>query len=153
MERMDTPLRAGTPLAAPSVTTPGKKKSLDQLEMLLDYELRGAVRYRRFATLVLIATGSPQVDVKHQLGETVRSSDELFDLDPTIAILMGETDSAGAMSAINRFKSMCKSETDLRFALASFPADARGTAELLWTAHRRLDEAREGAAGSVISSG
>lgn len=128
-----------------------KQKGLEHLEMLLEYELRGAIRYRRFASLIFVGAGTEDT-VRSVLLDHVRSSDEIFDLSPNMAILMAETDSVGAMTAINRFKSFCRSGCDLRFSVASFPADARGTAELLWTAQRRLEEAKEREPGAVVSS-
>jgi len=154
MEHMDAPGRIGSTLPMthqlPSAHTRSRRKGIEQLELLLDYELRGAVRYRRFATVVMVGSASEDTDVKALLADHIRASDEVFDLSPNLAILMGETDPAGAMTAIHRFKSFLQNEADVRFSMASFPADARGTAELLWTAHRRLDEAKEAEPGAVV---
>ncbi len=124
------------------------------LERLLDYELRAAARYRRFAALVMVTSGHKESDVVDLLDEQVRGSDEFLQLgDDAAAILMGETDSSDALVAVKRYKSRCQGGEDLRFAVVSYPADGRGTSELLSTASRRLRAARAGGYGAIISTG
>lgn len=124
------------------------------LERLLDYELRAAARYRRFAALVMVTSDHKEHDVTEMLNEQVRGSDEFLQLgDDAVAILMGETDSSDALVAVKRYKSRCQGGEDLRFAVVSYPADGRGTSELLSAASRRLRAARAGGRGAIVSTG
>ncbi len=124
-----------------------------RLEWLLNYELRSAARYRRFSTLILVASAQGDADLEHLLEDNVRSCDELFPLESNAAILMAETDRAGAMVAVDRYKSMCSQEVDLRFAMASYPADSGDPDDLLDTAERRLTEAKKRQFGAVVTQG
>lgn len=136
-----------------SGSAPGDKRGIEELEMFLDYELRAANRYRRFATLVLVGALVGGIDLREEMKDSIRSSDEFFELSSTAAILMGETDTAGALAAVERFRTSCKKGPEMRFSVASFPADARGMAELLWTAHRRLDTASSGEGDTAVNAG
>lgn len=120
------------------------------LKRLLDYELRSAARYRRFVSLLMVTPAKQGVKLHQVLREHVRSSDEYFELDGEAAILMGETDSSEALQAANRYLQLCNGDIDLRFAVASYPSDARVASDLLSTVHRRLAVARSGAEGAII---
>lgn len=109
------------------------------LARMLDYEMRSAARYRRFASLVMLWAHSQPCDVHQLLIDEIRSSDEYFASGASGgAIIMGETDSCGALSAINRFRAATGGAADLRFAIASYPSDARDAREMLAVAQRRL---------------
>jgi hypothetical protein len=126
------------------------------LEWLLDYELRSAVRYRRFVSVILVAygDGNGRRNPRGLIGDNLlRASDEFFELNGDCAIVMGETDRIGALAAIERLKRLCNGESDLRFAVISFPLDGHIARELLSTAHRRLDKARALGSGAVVATG
>lgn len=123
------------------------------LESLLDYELRCSKRYRRPICLLMIAAVNTDISVKSLLDATIRQSDELFELREYAAILMGETDPDGALTAISRHKEAYGKDVDLRFGLASFPKDGSSVADLLAAAHRRLDKALALDRGAVVSDG
>lgn len=130
------------------------REPVSMLERLLDYELRAAARYRRFAALVMVTSDQAERDVTEVLDDQVRDSDEFLQVgDDAVAILMGETDSGDALVAVKRYKSRCQGGEDLRFAVVSYPADGRGTSELLSTASRRLQAARAGGHGAIVSTG
>jgi hypothetical protein len=122
------------------------------LEGLVGYELRSSVRYGREFCLVLAAAAAIQVEVKRLLEPILRDSDELFEVGARVAILMGTTNRAGALSAIRRFKYELADQADLRFAVVTFPEDGTSPQELIATAHRRLDTALIGERGAVVAS-
>lgn len=130
-----------------------KSNGMDFLKRLLDYEIRSAKRYRRFATLVMVSSPRGQPGIPSVLSGNVRHSDELIELDTEAAIIMGETDNTSAMVAVNRFKVACGENVDLRIAMASYPADGPGAAELLSTLRRRLKVAKSLDEGAVVCSG
>ena len=123
-----------------------------QFEWLLDYELRAATRYRRFASLVFLGSYDGNVDLKALLASALRGSDEFFAFDPAAAVLMGDTDKEQAMGAITRYKSVAAG-VDLRFGVVTFPLDARHPADLHATGMTRLDVARRGGYGDIVDVG
>ena len=129
------------------------------LEKLLDYEMRAAARYRRFVSLVLMfsvntdkVSTSEVRNMKDLLANELRSSDEFIALNGTNAIAMSETETGGALTAIRRYQTAC-GDLDLRFAVASFPGDARTSENLLATATWRLDIAKKASHNSVVDTG
>jgi hypothetical protein len=129
-------------------------RGLVDLEWLLNYELRGSVRYRRFVSIVVVACGDLRASPTELLANNlVRESDEPFEIEAGYAIVMGETDRIGALTAVERFKRRCNGQTDLRFAVVSFPVDGYIAGELLTTAHRRLSRARALYPGAVVATG
>lgn len=130
-----------------------KSNGMDFLKRLLDYEIRSAKRYRRFATLVMVSSPVGRAAIPRVLRGNVRHSDELIELDSDAAIIMGETDNTSAMVAVKRFKVACGENVDLRIAMASYPADGPGAAELLSTLRRRLKVAKSMDEGAVVCSG
>jgi len=124
------------------------------LERLLNYELRSSVRYRRFLSMVMVAcTSSLGTRERLASNELLHDSDELFEIEGGYSIVMGETDKAGALTAVERLKSHWKEEGDLRFAVVSFPVDGHIAAELLTSAHRRLNKAKGLHPGAVVATG
>jgi hypothetical protein len=123
------------------------------LRWLIDYELRAAERYRRFVALLLVTSTNGCFLLKDILMKTKRESDRLFELDNECAILMSETDQAGAMVAVNRYKALFSEEVDLRFSIVSFPVDGVNCADLLGTVYRRLNAARMLECGAIVCSG
>ena len=128
-------------------------RGLELLHRLIDYELRGAARYRRFATLTMMSIGHHQADLKELLRDTVRNCDEFVELESGAAVLMSETDTEDALIAVERYKCRCADQVDLRFAVASYPADGRGTVELLEILQRRLNQAEASGNGAVVAKG
>lgn len=123
------------------------------LRWLVDYELRAAERYRRFVTLMLVASRNGGFLLKDVLAKTKRESDRLFELDNEVAILMSETDVAGALTAVERYKSLFSEEIDLRFSVVSFPLDGVNCSDLMGKVFQRLDEAKALECGAVVSHG
>jgi len=121
-------------------------------ERLLDYEIRCANRYRRFVSIAMVASPNGHAIPRQNFGPNmIRDCDEFFEFKDVSVILMGETDSAGAQAALERCMIQ---ESDLCFAVASFPFDGRTAAELLASARRRLDKAKKTQArGAVMSAG
>lgn len=121
------------------------------LPFLCKYELLAAERYRRFVSLVVIGSGSGPINLERYLGDMIRDSDSYVELDDAVAILMSETDHAGALSAIDRCREMFGDDVDLRYAVVSYPRDVGGPKEMLATAYKRFAAARAGETGAVIS--
>ncbi len=130
----------------------GVTRGLSELEWMLDYEMRSAMRYRRFLSLVVVASDQ-QSNLPDFLKDSVRGSDEVFQLDNGTAILMGETERSGALKAVERLQRLATSERDLWYAVNTFPFDGHTVPELIATAFRRLDKARNLQPNSVVSSG
>lgn len=139
---------------------PGQQEDVVQedigfLTKFLGYELRSAERYRRFISLVMVASPQSNERVNRLLGDNLRTSDVVADFDGASIILMSETNSAGALSAIERYKNTenIKNVHDLRFSLVTFPADNGGPESMIASAFRRLQKAAEGEPGAVIMTG
>lgn len=111
------------------------------LEWMLDYEVRSSTRYDRDLAIVMMTTTDGKSVPQCVLGETLRGSDEFFNLEGSSAVLMGETNQEGALSAVERFGFCCDGSYDLRFSIASFPVDGDTAAELLSACNRRLNRA------------
>ena len=120
-----------------------KTKNGHDLEWLLDYELKQSARHRRFASLVLLSANGSSNKLDKILNGVVRASDPIFFLKDTIAVLMGETDGAGARKAVKRYREVISAMMNVQFSVASFPEDAKASKELIHTAHCRLDVAGE----------
>lgn len=131
------------------------KHGMSDLEQLLDYELRCAKRYRRFVSIIVVAPVNGFMGLKGIFeDDAIRECDQFFEVDDGSAILMTETDSAGAVAALERCQVAADDNRDLRFAVVSFPFDGHTAAELLETAHRRLDRAKNmPGRGAAITTG
>lgn len=123
------------------------------LRQLLQYELYGAQRHRRFVSMVMITTEEGISGLRNFLSSHIRDSDVIADFDSSIAVLMGETDINSAMVAVNRYKSFFDSQLDLRFSVVTYPSDGGKAENLIKMAYRRLSQARQGDTGAVITSG
>jgi hypothetical protein len=123
------------------------------LQKFLGYELKSAERYRRFVSLVMVAIPDDASSVRGALLETLRNSDLIADFEDAAVILMTETNGAGAISAIERYKTKVDKEEDLRFAVVTYPSDGGGPEGLLSTGYRRLQNAAAGPPGSVVVTG
>ena len=124
----------------------------DHLLRLFDFELRLSDRYKRYLSLTMIASGNGPVSISRTIEDTVRISDELADVDGTATLLMPETDTQGAITAIRRFKTKCNNIIDLRFAVVTFPTDGRYAGALVDKAVQRLDKAKAGSNGEVVAT-
>lgn len=123
------------------------------LRQLLQYELYGAQRHRRFVSMVMITTEEGISGLRNFLSSHIRDSDVIADFDSSIAVLMGETDINSAMVAVNRYKSFFDSQLDLRFSVVTYPSDGGKAENLIKMAYRRLSQARQGDSGTVVTSG
>jgi len=108
-------------------------------EWLLDYELKHSARHRRFVSLVMVSANGNSHKLDKMLNDIVRETDPTFSLPGSIAVLMGETDSAGANQAIERYREAIGNIVSVNYAIASFPDDGKTFGELMDTAHQRLN--------------
>jgi len=122
------------------------------LHDVLDYELVCAERYRRYVSLVMIKSTSPDSSVRRILSDRIRSSDLLAEKNSHLVVLMSETDSDGAFVAIDRYRTFCENHP-LWFSLVTFPQDAGTAEEFVTAAERRLDAAIQEEPGAVVSTG
>lgn len=129
------------------------QKNIGLLREILHYELVSAQRYRRFVSVVMVADTRGKGSVDRILSEKVRYCDVMAAADTTAVIMMSETGSAGAQSAIERYKKDAVDSADLRFSLVTFPHDGRGVDGLINTGNRRLRKAVESAPGTVVAAG
>ncbi|HNY26381.1 MAG TPA: hypothetical protein PKH31_03265 [Candidatus Sumerlaeota bacterium] len=121
------------------------------LEWMLDHELCLAERYRRFVSVAML---KPSVDIspKKLLENTLRNSDVYFEFGNSIgAVLMSETNTSGAVSAIERYRDNC-SGLGMTFAIGSYPQDHHSARGLLSIIYKRLKKAEEEGDGAVIIS-
>ena len=119
---------------------------------LLQYELHGAERYRRFVSLVMVSSDNGLPGVRNYLGTHVRDTDVLANFDHSVAVLMGETDTPGAMIAIERYKELFNNQVDLRFSVVTYPKDGGKPESLVQTAYRRLSEAKSATSGTIVAN-
>jgi hypothetical protein len=87
------------------------------------------------------------------LKRIVCESDPAFFLTDSIVLLMGETDTEGALKAVERYQALIGPVTNIRYSIASFPGDGMASEDLIDTAHRRLKTAQELDDGSVFTEG
>ncbi len=117
---------------------------------LLEYELLAAERYRRFVSLVMVTSQNDLEGLRALLGEHVRDSDVMSNFDHSVAVLMGETDGTGALSAIDRFRKSFDSQIDMRFSVVTYPSDGGKAESLMDAAYRRLAKAKQAISGAVV---
>ena len=123
------------------------------LRQLLQYELYGAQRHRRFVSMVMVTTEEGISGLRSFLGTHIRDSDVIADFDSSIAVLMGETDIQSAMIAVDRYKGFFESQLDLRFSVVTYPSDGGKAENLIKMAYRRLSKAKQGDDGTVVAAG
>ncbi len=130
------------------------RKNMSELELLLGYELTASSRHRRFVSLVMLSSEAEQSgELEHLLDGVVRESDSAFTVNDGAIVLMGETDSSGAMRAVERYKNTINNRMDVRFSISSFPVDGKAPTELMQSAERRLQKARELNSGAIVAEG
>jgi hypothetical protein len=123
------------------------------LKWLVEYELRGARRHRRYAT-VLLAASLPPGRHFEILRDLFRDCDEFILCSPSLAaILLRETSIDGALAVIDRYQKICEGHVELGFALATYPTDGVNAAVMLDAAERRLAQVRDHPGGLVIHEG
>lgn len=116
--------------------------SKELLDWLLHYELGCSARHRRFVSLVMLSSNDVQSrDFQHVLDDSIRDSDAAFQMDNEVVVVMGETDSSGALKAVERYQRMMAHQADARYAVSSFPIDGKAPSDLLDAARRRLSRA------------
>jgi len=125
----------------------------NDLKWLLDYELQQSARHRRFVSMVLLSANGNSKKLEKMMKDVARDTDPLFFLPHAIAVLMGETDTRGAVKALERYREVISPAIDVRYSVASFPEDGKGPAELTRTARTRLDKANKLERGSVVAKG
>ena len=116
-----------------------KNRNGQDLEWLLEYELAQSARHRRFVSLVMLSANGSTKKIEPILDGALRDSDVLFSLDHAVAVLMGETERAGALNAIKRYRNAIGESLDVQYAVASFPDDGKATEELIDLAYSQLD--------------
>lgn len=126
---------------------------IDRLEWLLNYELTQSIRHRRYLSLVMLSSEESSEKPRMILNKMVRSSDPLFAVNGTLAVLMGDTNSVGALKAVERYRGEINRSIDVRYSVVSFPDDAKGTEELMDTAYRRLETAKGLESDAIVSWG
>jgi hypothetical protein len=112
------------------------------LGVLLEYELQASSRYRRYVSVVLLkGVGSGGAHFKNSLSEIIRHSDASFSFGNYVAILMGETDDEGSLTAIERYKQDMESKGyDVRFAYVTYPGDGKTVDDLNRVLLERIEE-------------
>ena len=128
---------------------------ISELRWLLDYELRSSARYRRFVSLVMCCPGEDDLPstMKEMLTPTLRESDECFEVDNAFAILMGDTEGSGALTAVKRYKTHSNGGFDLRFGVAAYPNDGLFANGLIDAAKKRMETAKACGYGAVVATG
>jgi hypothetical protein len=137
---------------------PRMDAEVNALTGMLDYEVEASKRYRRFVSLVMMHVKSTDVGplTDKWLGtmseEMFRSTDRVFPLDQggTMAVLMGETESQGALRAVERFQELYGSALAVHSSIASYPVDGLSSQDLFSVAQRRLDVAEQSQPGAAI---
>ncbi len=123
----------------------------DFLRWLIDYEVVGSRRYRRFVSLLIVEPCHEPRDLA-LLRETFRASDQIIRLDElSAAVLLRETDMGGTLRAVHRYETLNSSHPRPRFGIVSYPADSCNAAGLLRLARERIEQAlRSNVGGSEL---
>ena len=83
----------------------------------------------------------------------IRHSDTFFSINGSVVVLMGETDRAGALKAVERYQGLINGAIDVRYSVTSFPDDVKVTSKIIKTAYRRLEAAHTLDRGAVVAEG
>ena len=108
------------------------------LRQLLQYELHAAQRHRRFVSLVMMTSENALSGVRDYVGAHVRDSDVIANFDHSVAVLMEETDSEGALKAVDRYKRLFDSQVDLRFSVGWLSGDSAAPANRFSSSRTRF---------------
>lgn len=119
--------------------TPG----LADMEWMLEYQLLLAKRYGRPVSLVMVESQNAR-SPKDVLGNTIRESDVFFQFNDSLgAILMTETDTTGALTAISRYRTSVRDADTLRFSVGcSNPEEDQTASRFLSRVYRKLKRER-----------
>lgn len=129
------------------------RTDLSGLTKMLQYELHSAERYRRFVSVMMVAPGDALDGLGDFLAGHCRTSDVMAESDEGVTVLMGETDTPGALTAAKRYQGFFGDQVDLRFSIATYPADAGRAKGLIEKASQRLERALNDGEGAVVTSG
>ena len=109
-------------------------KSGPLLEYVLEHEIKNSERHGHNVSVVLLMTSNGSPIPKSALPGTIRSCDGYFDLDRATVVVMGETDTNGALNAIERYGFSCKGDSDNETRLPKNDVDLfLATASILHT--------------------
>ena len=133
-------------------------EELDALTGMLDYEVEASKRYRRFVSLVMMhvkpTAAGLQVDnwLRNIPEDAFRTTDRVFGMNRagTVAVLMGETSSQGALSAVERFQELYQGALAVHSSIAAYPGDGLSSQDLLNVAQCRLNLAEQSGEGTAI---
>ena len=131
----------------------GEEYAILNFDRVVNYAVRVSERYQREFSLVMLSGGDDNSDVPQMFTPHLRRSDELLEFRDCAAVLMGETNSAGAKKAVERFQRECSGKVDVRYAIATFPDDGEAAGKLFMSVRRRLDVAQHQGPGAVVASG
>ena len=124
-------------------------------EWLISYEIEASKRYRRFFSILMVACMDQSINLKDLLNSTFRDSDKIINLNSNnseVIVMMGETNEAGARSAIDRLRSMCGTEIALEIATAYFPSDATDMKNITCTIRKRMKDVSQSLFGENIEN-
>jgi hypothetical protein len=113
------------------------------------HQVRAAKRYRRFVSLVVLNFEEDFAGAGRALRSTMRECDELYEGKHTVYVLMYETETGGALHAVDRYREHL-ADRNVRCAVASFPGDENSAMGLFSSAVRRIERARELEPGVVV---
>lgn len=122
-----------------------------EFHSMAEQEVRSSERYRRFFSFVLMTSEDESMVLKEALVDSLRDSDFFTEFRGCINILMSETDKEDALRAIKRFGMKQSCMEDLRFSIASFPADGTTYQDISRKASERLNGAKFTEQGAIAS--
>ena len=148
------------------MTSPPRRKGDNgdsiNIEMLVDYAGRAALRHRFYVTVVIAFSVTEGIGGRHirkLLKGVVRESDVFMEQASRVVLLMNNTNEPEALSALARYRGRYNGQFDIRYALATYPGDIRivpaeeRSFGLLRIAERRMEIAKHGTFGEVVSAG
>ncbi len=124
-----------------------------QLEWMLEYELLLADRNRRFVAMAMMESDAPG-GVEQVLDGSVRDSDVFFQLSDNLgAVLMSDTDSTGALTAIKRYKESSIDNGDIKMhvGLGFYPQDHLPASAFVSSVFDRMKKSEAQDAGAVVT--
>lgn len=90
---------------------------------------------------------------KEFLANSIRNSDVYFEFNDSLgAILMSETDSTGALAAVERYKRISNGSFKMRFAVGSYPQDNFPAPRFVSTVYKRIKKAELQEPGTVVAT-
>ena len=123
---------------------------IENLNLLLTYELNQSVRHRRYLSLAMVCLNETGPKLASLLQRGMRESDSKFFSDNVAIVVMGETTKTEAVTAVNRYRDECCERFDIRSSVSSFPDDGKGSEELMNVLQRRLKNAMALDHGAIV---